>query len=67
MESVLSGCSSGRHGALLFGKLGFPEAERLATENLNTLGIESLHETCALRHACQLVERPEVHYTPRAR
>ncbi len=34
-------------------------------DNLNTHGTESLNETFAPPHACQLVEWPEIHYTPK--
>ena len=45
----------------------YPEAERvvLVMDNLNTHGIESLYATYEPRHARQLAERLEIHYTPK--
>ena len=45
----------------------YPEAERvvLVLDNLNTHGIESLYATYEPRHARQLAERLEIHYTPK--
>ncbi len=45
----------------------YPEAERvvLAMDNLNTHGIESLDATYEPRHARQLAQRLEIHYTPK--
>ena len=44
----------------------YPEAERvvLVLDNLNTHGIESLYATYEPRHARQLAQRLEIHYTP---
>ena len=45
----------------------YPEAERvvLVLDNLNTHGIESLYATYEPRHARQLAQRLEIHYTPK--
>ena len=45
----------------------YPEAERvvLVMDNLNTHGIESLYATYEPRHARQLAQRLEIHYTPK--
>ena len=45
----------------------YPEAERvvLVMDNLNPHGIESLYATYEPRHARQLAERLEIHYTPK--
>ena len=45
----------------------YPEAERvvLVMDNLNTHGIESLYAIYEPRHARQLAERLEIHYTPK--
>lgn len=45
----------------------FPEAERivLVMDNLNTHGIGSLYEAFPPREARRLIERLEIHYTPK--
>lgn len=45
----------------------YPQAERvvLVLDNLNTHAVASLYETFAARHARQLAERLEIHYTPK--
>ena len=51
----------------LTGRSHLEAAERvvLVMDNLNTHGIESLYATYEPRHARQLAERLEIHYTPK--
>ena len=46
-------------------ELGWVERVVLVLDNLNTHGIESLYATYEPRHARQLAQRLEIHYTPK--
>ena len=47
------------------GDIRRPSGWSLVMDNLNTHGIESLYATYEPRHARQLAERLEIHYTPK--